>query len=163
MTVEQQLLLIRSDAIDVYCLNPVAAVVYRACDGDKDEAALAALLAGRIAAGAFADDYHEDEAAAIVEHTLAHLVPAGLVLAERASERRQFLIGAGRAAAFGALVTSTMVPEASAHASGPVKGTASCNGGHVAYNHSCGPGRLLTSFQCCSSSSCIAHICVERG
>ena len=166
MTVDQQLLLIRSDAIDVYCLNPVAAAVYHACDGDRDAAALAALLAGRIAAGDFADDYHEDEAEAIVGHTLARLGRASLVLAERESERRHFLIGAGRAAAFAALVTSTMLPAASAHASGPIPGEYPCVGvlhhAHLFHGDACGVDEPVSSYGCCSSSSCVNAVCEER-
>ena len=145
MGVEEQLMVIRLDSVDVHCLNPLAAVVYRACDGDRDEAAIAALLAARIAAGDFTDDYAAHEAEAIVETTLRRLVHGGLIRTDPLPERRQFLIEAGRTAAFAALVTSTMIPSAHASGSGPCNGL----GTHDLAGRDC-----RSNAGCCPSSVC---------
>ena len=115
--IEDQLLLMHLGSAEILCLNPPAAAVYRACDGAATGPEIVARLTARIAGGDYADDYAVDEAEAIVETTLFSLAAAGLV--ETAlPERRRFLIGAGRIAAFAALISSTMAPRAADATSG---------------------------------------------
>jgi hypothetical protein len=110
LDLDDQTLLLSESAPDVHCLNPVAALIWDACDGATTEIMMAEDLARRIAAGDFAADYATDEAEDLVAASIAQFAALGLLETPARLDRRALMIKAARAAAFTALVSSTILP-----------------------------------------------------
>lgn len=125
-----------------HCLNRTAALVWRACDGRRTVAAIAAQVGRELRAPADAD---------LVRYTLRRLGHAGLLdspIEERTLTRREVARRIGQAALL-PVVVSLLAPRPSEAATCPCTSPAVCNCAGQADGTSCWNGSDCVSFLCC--------------